>query len=55
MKAWRELNPGRKLLYLAAMLLPVMGLFPFLHQALCDRKRSEQFFFHLVGEGSIPH
>ena len=30
MKAWRTLGAGRKLLYLAAALLPLMGLAPFL-------------------------
>ena len=31
MKAWRVLGPGRKLLYLAAVVLPLVGLFPFLY------------------------
>ena len=29
MKSWRTLGPGRKLLYLAAVLLPLAGLLPY--------------------------
>ena len=31
MKAWRELNPGRKLLYLTAVLLPLVGILLYAH------------------------
>lgn len=31
MKAWRELEPGRKLLYLAAVILPLAGILLYAH------------------------